>query len=302
MISIFTPTYNRAYVLPKLYESLCSQTVNDFEWIVIDDGSTDNTEELVKAWVESGNHFEIIYKKKENGGKQRAINDAAKIARYDWFHIVDSDDFLMDSAVERVIYWVKTIKNDPAFGGVMGLMAYASTNEIVGAYPKGEQYVDATFFETEKYSLLGDKSPVIKTELYRKYPYPEYEGETFITEAIFCDKLGAEGYKFRWFNEVICKIEYLEDGLTNNIKSGSKVWIDNFEGFTHFVDNRLQLGSWSGRQEATVWYFLIAKEKGLGFFETKKKLRISTIKIFIAAASIAFLRPGKIINRLRRKR
>lgn len=92
MITIMTPTFNRAYILPKLYDSLCAQTTKCFEWIIVDDGSTDGTEKLVSKWLENSDSFEITYKKKENGGKHRAINDAVGMACYEWFFIVDSDE------------------------------------------------------------------------------------------------------------------------------------------------------------------------------------------------------------------
>ncbi|MCI7302723.1 MAG: glycosyltransferase family 2 protein [Clostridia bacterium] len=104
MISVFTPTYNRAYILPALYQSLQRQTCRNFEWIIVDDGSTDNTSELIASWQKDHNDFTIIYRKQQNGGKHTAINYGVALASYKWFFIVDSDDYLRDDAIERI--WV----------------------------------------------------------------------------------------------------------------------------------------------------------------------------------------------------
>lgn len=103
MVSVFTPTYNRAYILPVLYESLKRQTCSDFEWIIVDDGSTDNTEELITSWQMECNDFSIVYRKQKNGGKHTAINNGVTLAKYEWFFIVDSDDYLRNDAVEKSV-------------------------------------------------------------------------------------------------------------------------------------------------------------------------------------------------------
>lgn len=99
MITIFTPTYNRAHLLPRLYESISKQDCMDFEWLVIDDGSTDNTQALFEEWMDQEHPFSIFYQKVKNGGKQRAINQAVSMAKGEYFFIVDSDDALTPDAV-----------------------------------------------------------------------------------------------------------------------------------------------------------------------------------------------------------
>ena len=104
-VTVFTPTYNRAYTLPKLYNSLCRQTSVDFMWLVVDDGSTDNTEELIKGWQEE-NKVLIEYHKQSNGGKMRAHNLGVKLCNSELFFCVDSDDYISDVAIEHIIdYW-----------------------------------------------------------------------------------------------------------------------------------------------------------------------------------------------------
>lgn len=102
LLTIFTSTYNRAYILESLYKSLKNQTIKDFKWLIVDDGSTDNTQELVKNWISQETSFEIIYIKQENGGKQRAHNKAVEISDTELFFCVDSDDQLVETAVEKI--------------------------------------------------------------------------------------------------------------------------------------------------------------------------------------------------------
>ena len=120
MITVFTPTYNRAYTLGDLYESLMAQSCFDFEWLIVDDGSTDNTEELVKNWLDNG-RFEVRYIKKPNGGKPSAINCGLEHARGEYFWIIDSDDTATPDGVETCIKWMKSLPKDQKFAGVGGL-------------------------------------------------------------------------------------------------------------------------------------------------------------------------------------
>ena len=284
MITIMTPTYNRAYILPKLYDSLCNQTNKDFEWIIIDDGSNDNTGELIKEW-EDNNKFEIKYRKRENGGKHRAINDAVKIAVNEWFLIVDSDDFLTDRAVELIHEWVKTIEKDKSFAGVSGLKGYITTDNMIGEYPLEEQYekyIDATNLQRKKYHLQGDKAEIYRTDILKKYPFPEFEGENFLNLGVIWDKIAYNEYKLRWFNEIIYKCEYLEDGLT---KSGRGKNIINFEGFTNYTLDKIQMYDGYARRAAIKYYFDIAKQKGLRFSDAKNRIGVSLFQVCVAFAT-----------------
>ena len=126
-ITVFTPTYNRGYAIEKLYRSLQRQSFKDFEWLIVDDGSTDNSEELIKNWICEENDFPIRYYKQENGGKCRAINRGLDLACGKLFFTVDSDDYLTDNALERINYWENTIANQPGFCGVAGNRGISET-------------------------------------------------------------------------------------------------------------------------------------------------------------------------------
>lgn len=215
-ITVFTPAYNRAHTIMNLYNSLLRQTYKDFEWLVIDDGSKDNTGDLFCDII-AENKLSIKYYKVKNGGKHRAINKALDLAAGDIFFIVDSDDYLTDNALERINYWFGTIepeKERGRFAGVSGLKGIPS-GQPIGTTFHGA-YKDARYTERTKYEILGDKAEAFYTDIIKKYRFPEFEGENFITEAVVWAEIGDNGYKLRYFNEVIYICEYLQDGLTKS--------------------------------------------------------------------------------------
>lgn len=216
-ITVFTPTYNRAYIIEKLYISLKRQSFTDFEWLVIDDGSEDNTEQMFKMWLKDNNSFTIRYLKIRNGGKHRAINIATDLAKGELFFIVDSDDYLVEDALETVVKWEMDLQNKEIYCGLSGNRG-KSKSKFIGTTFAGE-YIDATSLERNQYNITGDKAEVFYTEILQKYKFDEIDGETFITESTVWDRMAKDGYKIRWFNKVIYICDYLEDGLTQNMES-----------------------------------------------------------------------------------
>lgn len=212
MITIFTPTYNRAYIIHKLFESLQIQTNKDFEWLIVDDGSTDNTANIVEQFKTEAN-FPIRYYFKVNGGKHRAINYGVPIANGELFFIVDSDDYLSPDAVDRLSHYYQEIKNNDCIAGVCGLRKYPDGR--INGLRKEFNVLDATTAEISKY-LTCDKAEAYKTEILKHYPFPEFDGEKFISEGVVWNKISKE-YKVRYFFEPIYICEYLEDGLTRNV-------------------------------------------------------------------------------------
>lgn len=197
-ITVFTPTYNRAYILPKLYESLKNQICKDFEWLIVDDGSTDETENVVRPWL-SEVSFPIRYIKQVNGGKHRAINRGVKEAKGELFFIVDSDDSLSNEAIQRVINQYTPIKKDMSFGGVCGLRAYHNGERIGGECDFG--ILDCTSLDFRfKYHMKGDMAEVIRTSVFKEFPFPEVEGEKFCPEALVFNRIATK-YKLRYFSE-----------------------------------------------------------------------------------------------------
>ncbi len=231
IVTVFTPTYNRGYILKQCYESLKKQTSIDFEWIIIDDGSTDDTETIVKNWLNCENAFSIKYIKTKNGGKHRAINKALDLAKGKLFLILDSDDYLTNDAIEKIIKAEKTIENSKIkFAGIAMSKGYSQT-ELVGKTFKGE-YIDATSLERKKYNIKGDKVEVFYTDVLRKNKFPEFEGEKFVTEALIWNRIARKGYKLRWFQDIIYICQYREDGLT---RKGDNVYKNSPKGLLLFI-------------------------------------------------------------------
>lgn len=279
MITVLTPSYNRAYILNKAFESLCAQTVFDFEWIIVDDGSTDDTEKLVLSWKEKDLPFELSYYKQNNGGKHRALNYGIKLAKYDYVLILDSDDYLTQNAVEKIHEWLKTIEGKTEFAGVAGLRGWIGKPGCIGECDRGEKFIDAKNTERRKYRLSGDKAEAYKTELLRRYPFPEFEGEKFLSEHVVWDTIANAGYKLRWFNEVIYKCEYLQDGLTKN--SSFKLYLDSFQGFTLSTKIRWQVESFPWNYFSIGLYAHVAKLKGIKTKQVKKTLGVNGFQLFI---------------------
>ena len=240
MITVFTPTYNRAPLLPRLYESLVKQTASNFEWLIIDDGSDDNTREVVAEFQNRQNAFPIIFIEQKHGGKHRAINKAVQRANGDFFFIVDSDDWLPDGSIEQINQWINEVKDIPYICAVAGTKILSS-NELVGTTFEGRPFVDATFLERSKLNITGDKAEVFATKVLRAHPFPEFEGEFFISEGVCWDAICADGYKVRWYNEPIYVCEYLEDGLTKSGANDLIGHVENFKGYSCLIRQCLRL-------------------------------------------------------------
>ena len=165
-ITVFTPTYNRAYILENLYRSLQRQTYRDFEWLVVDDGSSDDTEELFQRWSREDNFFPIRYCKQENGGKCRAINRGLEQARGELFFTVDSDDYLTDDALEKVARWESELPKDGSYCGFAGNLGTAP--DVTPNKPLPGDFFDGTAFD--RYGIVeGERASVFYTEIHRRY-------------------------------------------------------------------------------------------------------------------------------------
>ncbi len=245
-ITVFTPTYNRGYIISKLYESLRKQSFQDFEWLIIDDGSSDNTEQLVENFLSNNNFFSIVYLKVTNGGKHRAINRAVQMARGELFYIVDSDDFLPDNALELVVKVEESIpvSQKKQYAGVCGIKAYPS-NVYVGNTFSGK-YLDITMLEREKYDITGDKAEVFYTKILKKFPFPEFQNEKFLTECVVWDKIAYHGYLLRFFNEIVYYCDYLEDGLT---KHYDELYSNNPKGYGLYIYQSCKYNKFDDRQK-----------------------------------------------------
>lgn len=239
MITVFTPTYNRAHTLPRLYESLQKQTCTDFEWLVIDDGSKDDTEQLFDHWCQEKNPFTIRYNKVKNGGKDRAINAAMKLARGEYFFIVDSDDLLRPTAIKTLYDSFASLpKEDDSFIGVSVVKGDLDGNPL-HRKPQIDPaigYIDCNNLDRPKYGLQADMAEAFFTEKLRKYKFPVWPGEKFTPEAVVWDQMALDGYRLRWFDKVEYLCEYQSDGLTN---SSWRLLRDNPMGYATLFNHQL---------------------------------------------------------------
>jgi glycosyltransferase involved in cell wall biosynthesis len=213
LITILTPTYNRAHTLPTLKASLDSQSFGDFEWLIVDDGSTDGTPELMATWDVAGDaRFRHI--RTANGGKHRALNQGIPLARGEWTFVVDSDDWLPPGALGRISGAIPSAKADPLVGGIMGLRARPDGSIIGERLPRGIVSMDAASL-TFQAGLRGDKAEIFKTEILKAFPFPEFERERFITECVVWFRIARAGWKLHLLDDPIYVCDYQEDGLSS---------------------------------------------------------------------------------------
>lgn len=216
MITIFTPSYNRAHLLVSAYQSLCLQQCADFEWLIVDDGSTDNTKEIVNGFILEGK-IPIRYFKKPNGGKHTAINLGAKEAKGELFWILDSDDTLPKNAIADVVKSWGSLDQEQKekLAGICGYMAHHD-GKVIGS-PIVETGTIASSLEMRhKLHVTGDMMEVWRTDVMREFPFPEIPNERFCPEALVWNRI-AKKYPLYMIPDVIYNRDYLDGGLTDNI-------------------------------------------------------------------------------------
>lgn len=280
LLTILTPTYNRAYILPKLYESLCVQKKDgySFEWMIIDDESGDNTYELVNAWKHEKHDFIIEYFRQEHGGKHRALNKAFDLAKGKFIFIVDSDDTLTYNAVQLIDSWILEIKDNMQFAGVAGLRVSNDGRVWGGKVNFTQPYIDATDFERRKYNLAGDKAEVYRTDILKKFKYPEIQNEYFMTEDYCWMQIAAAGYKVRWYNKPIYVCEYLEDGLTNTGANSIAGHVKNYMGYCLYIKKCLELKPFCEKMIHFREYNRTMKKINKPIWNRGKDIQVSTVR------------------------
>lgn len=225
VLTIFTPAYNRAYTLPRTYESLVAQQCKDFIWLIVDDGSTDETAELVKEWMEKENGFEIRYVYKENGGMHTAHNVAYENIDTELNVCIDSDDALGKDAVRLILEKWNQVKH-LGYAGIIGLDADFQGNIIGKGFDKGLE--ETTLIGYYARGGAGDKKLVYRTDIINSYPpYPVFEGEKYVALA-YKYRLIDQDYKLAVLDEVLCNVEYQADGSSLNML---KQYVRNPKGF-----------------------------------------------------------------------
>lgn len=231
MLTIFTPTYNRAHLIKNLYEDLKKQTSFDFEWVVVDDGSTDGTSELFEEIKRQDNEFDVRYVWKANEGKCKAFNKGVEMSEGALFLCVDSDDGLLPDAVCKIEKYAKEIRNNSNLIGLIFQKGNICDHSFESNWPLLEgKYID--IIDAKEVYNITETAIVIKSDILKRHPFPQFrkvdgnEFEKFLSEEILYNELIEEG-KFVTHNDLFYVYEYKADGLTNNL---FKLWIDNSNG------------------------------------------------------------------------
>lgn len=275
LLTVFTPAYNRAYSLHLCYESLLRQSCKNFLWLIIDDGSTDNTKELVNEWMEKENGFELKYVYKENGGMHTAHNLAYELIETELNVCIDSDDYVGEEAIEKIVtFWKK--HGGEKYAGIIGLDA-TFDNRIIGKKLPGnvKSITLSGYYEN---GGQGDKKLVYRTDLMRKYPsYPVFEGEKYVSlgyKYLLCD----QEYELLVLNEVLCNVEYQFDGSSTNMY---RQYLKNPKGFAFIRKVDMKYDKTLKRRFLTCIHYvsssIIAKNKNFLKESPKKILTICAI-------------------------
>lgn len=212
-LTVFTPAYNRAHTLGRTYKSLCAQSNKDFIWMVVDDGSTDHTRQLVESWKKEDCGFQIVYIYKENGGMHTAHNTAYKNITTPLNVCIDSDDTMAPGAVEKILSFWKAHGSD-RYAGIIALDA-TFDNQVIGKDLGDLQ--ETTVSGYYNHGGTGDKKLIYRTDIIKQYPpYPVYPGEKYFSlsyKYLLCD----QDYKMLVLNEIVCNVEYQPNGSSNTM-------------------------------------------------------------------------------------
>ncbi len=234
-LTIFTPTYNRKNLLTRVYDSLKEQTVKDFEWLIVDDGSTDDTGKTVEKWIGEG-VITIRYHYRENGGKMRAHNTGAALSQCPLFVCLDSDDIFTGTAVEELLRAydnaVADAKDGEKIGGVVAHKGCTS-EKLLG----NKEFPDvktSTLFGLYLKGFSGETTLMYETDLLRRFPFPEIEGEKYVPEDYIYDKID-EVCVLAVLPRILTVCEIVEGGYTESVRKLKRA---NVNAFYLFYEQR----------------------------------------------------------------
>lgn len=284
VVTILTPTYNRSNILPKLYESLKTQTAKDCEWLVVDDGSTDNTKELVQQWATESD-FPIRYLYKDNGGKHTALNAGIATITTDLTFIVDSDDILTPDAVETITRYHKRYAQESNLCGYAFLRMFPDGTINGKPFSSDEMVADYIESRINANDTLADKAEVFFTRCLKEFPFPQYGQEKFLGEDIVWIRM-AQKYSMVHINKAIYVGDYLTSGLTKNRRRHN---IQSPIGCMHraeeFLSPRIQI---KYRIKGALQYIIYGRFAG---YTISQLLKNTSYRILVACAAI----PGLLL-------
>jgi glycosyltransferase involved in cell wall biosynthesis len=284
LFTVFTPTYNRARTLQRVYASLQRQTFRNFEWLVMDDGSTDNTRALIAQW-EAESNFPIRYIFQENQGKPAAFNHGVQEARGELFLTLDSDDECVPEALERLKHHWDAIpaQDKTKFSAVTVLCKDQNGNLVGNKFPR--DILDSDTIEvTFKYRVTGEKWGFQRTDVLKQFPFPSIPNAKFISESVVWFALSRK-YKTRFVNEAL-RIYHVDDGAGDHLSTLSPAVLSGRAYLHRFVLN--ELIDWLFRTPRSVFRSAINFSRysfGLGIPSSSqlKELHSATARLVVAA-------------------
>ena len=247
-LTVFTPAYNRAHTLSRTYQSLCRQTCKDFEWLIVDDGSSDNTKELVEGWMSEG-VIPIRYIYQENQGMHGAHNTAYQHITTELNTCIDSDDYMPETAVENIVSFWKE-KGSNVYAGLVGLDCTEDRKVIGGSFP--DELKETKLSDYYLNGGSGDKKLVYRTEVIKRYPeYPRFEGERYFSLG-YKYLLIDQDYKLLTLNKPLVVVEYQSDGSSSSMW---KQYWNNPNGFSFLRKEHMKLyHSWKMKVRSCIHY------------------------------------------------
>lgn len=234
-ITVFTPTFNREASLPRCFDCLKRQTFKNFEWIIIDDGSTDNTKNIVDSFKKENPFFDLIYIYQKNSGKHIAKNRAAQIAKGEFFITLDSDDACTDDALQAFLNAWNTIpKQDRSkFYGIS--CRTCDINGNINGTPMNEDYIDTFDLDFKlKRKIKGELWGMVRTDVVREFPSPEEDGLKFYPENIIWNRVGRK-YKARYINKALRYYINDQENAVTNVKR-AKASKEKYSMHLHYIN------------------------------------------------------------------
>lgn len=214
LVTVLTPAYNRSNQLRDLYDSLIKQSNKDFEWLVVDDGSKDDTEAVINSFIKE-NEIAISYIKKENGGKHTALNIGIKKSIGELIFIVDSDDILTSDAIDSISLMHQKYKNNTRICGFSFLREFPDGRINGNEFSQNELIDTYINVRVNSNDMGSDKAEVYYTKCLKEFPFPEFPNEHFLGEDVVWVEMSRK-YKMVHINKPIYIGEYQSDGLTEN--------------------------------------------------------------------------------------
>ena len=234
-ITVFTPTFNREEYLKKLYGSLTRQSDKRFVWLIVDDGSVDNTSKLIGSWKAEGK-FPIKYIYQKNQGKHAAHNAGVMNAGTEYFYCVDSDDTLPEDAIASIYKAVADISARSDIAGLIAKKGYHTGEDMCTEFP--DNVTETSIRDIYKvYKLKGELAMVFKTKVAKEFLFPIFGSEKFVGENAVLNLISMK-YKMKLMNKVIYLAEYLPDGYSRNL---SRIHKKNPMGYLYCLAQEIEL-------------------------------------------------------------